>query len=158
MRALVEGFARRTGIKARFATNYRGTSSERVERAILSVAQEALINIYRHSGSRTARVHLRAMKDRMELDVTDQGRWNAADEGVGVASMRERIRQVGGSLNIIPSARGTQVHAVVPKGFPARVSSGPIDHLSSSTDAGKNKEGEKRNSLASSRSGPADSN
>ena len=158
MRSLVQGFARRTGIKARFATNYRGTSSERVERAILSVAQEALINIYRHSGSRTARVHLRAMKDRMELDVTDQGRWNAADEGVGVASMRERIRQVGGSLNIIPSARGTQVHAVVPKGFPARVSSGPIDHLSSSTDAGKNKEGEKRNSLASSRSGPADSN
>jgi two-component system, NarL family, sensor kinase len=128
MRALVQGFARRTGIKARFATNYRGTSSEQVERAILSVAQEALINVYRHSGSRTARVRLRAMKDRMTLDVTDQGRWIAAGEGVGVASMRETIRQVGGSLNIIPSARGTQVHAVVPKSLPARASARRAHH------------------------------
>jgi two-component system, NarL family, sensor kinase len=158
LRALVQGFARRTGIKARFATNYRGTSSEQVERAILSVAQEALINVYRHSGSRTAQVRLRAMKDRMELDVSDQGRWNAASEGVGVASMRERIRQIGGSLSIIPRARGTRIHAVVPKGSRTRVPSGSMDQSSSGTDIGTNKEWAKRNSLPSSRSRPAGSN
>jgi hypothetical protein len=84
------------------------------------------------------------MKNRTELDVTDQGRWNAAGEGVGVASMREMIKQVGGSLSIIPSGRGTQIHAVVPNDFPARVPSGPMDHPALPVD---------RKSMASTRFG-----
>jgi signal transduction histidine kinase len=117
LRAFVRGFSRRTGIKTSFAANYRGDrASEHIERAILSVAQEALINVYRHSGSKTAQVRLRVVNDHIELHIADQGEWSAGDEGVGFLSMRERIRHIGGSLSIRPHSGGTEVRAVIPHG------------------------------------------
>jgi signal transduction histidine kinase len=116
MRIFLKGFSSRTGIKVRFATNFAGRSSEKIERAILSIAQEALINVYRHSGSKSAEVKLEAMSDRLELCIADRGRWASGDDGVGIASMRERIREVGGSLDIASTFRGTRLHAVVPNG------------------------------------------
>jgi signal transduction histidine kinase len=116
MRIFLKGFSSRTGIKVRFATNFAGRSSEKIERAILSIAQEALINVYRHSGSKSAEVKLEAMSDRLELCIADRGRWASGDDGVGIASMRERIREVGGSLDIASTFCGTRLHAVVPNG------------------------------------------
>ena len=62
VRTLAIGFAQRAGMKVHFTTNYAGRPSEGVERVILAIVKEALINVHRHSGSKTARVALRSSR------------------------------------------------------------------------------------------------
>jgi signal transduction histidine kinase len=114
LRMFITGFAGRADIKVRFATNYAGRPSESVERVILAIVQEALVNIHRHSGSKSARVALSSVKGSLALTIADQGLWREGAEGVGLASMRERVAEVGGTLTVRPTRRGTRVHAVVP--------------------------------------------
>jgi signal transduction histidine kinase len=114
VRSLTIGFAQRAGMKVHFTTNYPGRPSEGVERVILAIVKEALINVHRHSGSKTARVALRSSEGRLALTITDEGRWHEGAEGVGVSSMRERLAEVGGALTVRPTRRGTRVLALVP--------------------------------------------
>jgi signal transduction histidine kinase len=124
LRNFLKGFQRRTGIRIRFLTNFRGRSSEQVERAVLKIAQEALINVYRHSNSKDARVQLKTANDQLQLCIADGGQWTPREEGVGIASMRERARELGGSLRIESTARGTEIHALVPSARLNRAQSG----------------------------------
>jgi two-component system NarL family sensor kinase len=114
LRTLITGFARRAEIKVRFTSNYGGRPSESVERVILGIVQEALVNIHRHSASKSARVALSSMKGSLALTVADEGLWREGTEGVGLASMRERVAELGGTLTVGPTRRGTRVRAVVP--------------------------------------------
>jgi len=91
------------------------------ELALFRVVQESLSNIHRHSGSPTAAIRL--MRDAAEviLEVADQGRGmrlrgdgTVANAGVGLAGLRERVRQLGGRFEIKSSGRGTTVRASVP--------------------------------------------
>jgi signal transduction histidine kinase len=91
---------------------------------LFRIVQEALSNVHRHSGSRTAQIHLSRDLEQIELRVADAGRGltrdlplaneTIADLGVGIAGMRERARQLGGLLEIIGSEGGTTVRAVLP--------------------------------------------
>ncbi len=86
-----------------------------VEVAAYRIVMEALINVARHSGCDTAAVSLQTDRDGLVIDVTDQGRPNGAwPTGVGIASMRERAAQLGGSLTAGAQAFGGRVHAVLP--------------------------------------------
>ena len=96
-----------------------------VETALFRIVQEALINIHRHAGSDTARIALRVGAGQLTLDIEDRGRGIAPDLmaqlpagggalGVGIAGMRERLQQLGGTLEIESSDRGTVVRARVP--------------------------------------------
>jgi two-component system, NarL family, sensor kinase len=117
LKTLIKGFSRRTGIRVHFASDQEGRLPEPIERAVFSVVQEALINIYRHSGSRSAKIALLATEQDLSLEITDSGRGNGTDgptAGVGVDSMRARISEIGGSLTIISTSRGTSVRATVP--------------------------------------------
>jgi PAS domain S-box-containing protein len=72
------------------------------------VAQEALKNAAKHSGSSKIEVELEALHGVLELRVRDNGQGfdvNNYEPGLGIASMRERMRMVGGTLEI-HSARG----------------------------------------------------
>ena len=122
LRTLVTGFASRAGIKVRFTTKYAGRLSEGIERAIIAIVQEALMNIHRHSGSKTAYIALRSSEGSLVLTITDQGQWREGAEGVGLASMRERITEVGGTLSVRVTRRGTRLFALVPATKPARAS------------------------------------
>jgi two-component system, NarL family, sensor kinase len=96
-----------------------------METALFRVMQESLSNIHRHSGSKTACVQLSQTEQETRLEVSDQGRGlvremldRAIDEtqlGVGIAGMRERLRQLGGQLEIRSSSKGTTVIAVLPR-------------------------------------------
>jgi two-component system sensor histidine kinase UhpB len=80
---------------------------------VYRVAQEALSNAARHSGASAVEVRLRRLGDGVELSVADDGRgfaFDEAEQGLGIAGMRERALLVGGELTIESRpGRGTTV-------------------------------------------------
>jgi PAS domain S-box-containing protein len=95
-----------------------------IEVALFRVLQESLENVRRHSGSPVAQVRLKPQQDQVTLEVRDEGHGapaglldasdNVTGLGVGVAGMRERLRQLGGLLEVESGPTGTIVRATVP--------------------------------------------
>jgi signal transduction histidine kinase len=90
-----------------------------VEVAAYRVAQEALTNVARHAHARTCRVRLSVDRsgDVLELEVRDDGAGmpEGRRAGVGLASMRERAEELGGTLSVEPGPdNGTRVLARLP--------------------------------------------
>jgi signal transduction histidine kinase len=97
-----------------------------LETAIFRIVQECLTNIHRHSGSPTAEIQIRRENGIVRVEVADRGKGLQAEEstgnmkaraGVGLRGMQERVRQLGGTLEIAgsnSSAPGTRVIAVLP--------------------------------------------
>ncbi|MGO9947870.1 MAG: histidine kinase [Steroidobacteraceae bacterium] len=126
LRWLADGLRQRSGIKIdlelpeameRFPPEH--------ELAIFRVAQEALTNVHRHSKSPSVTIRLFEQANAVILEVEDAGHGifaggasdtvtDAATLGVGLAGMRERMRQLGGALSLRSSAQGTCVQATLP--------------------------------------------
>jgi PAS domain S-box-containing protein len=93
---------------------------EDVALCLYRVAQESLQNVVRHSGARSATLLLRGESEGLRLEVTDSGvGFEPGDvrqrRGLGIVSMRERLRAVGGVLWIRSTpGKGTVVDALVP--------------------------------------------
>jgi signal transduction histidine kinase len=86
---------------------------------VYRVLQEALSNVVRHSGSAYAKVELYGDDAGLSLTVRDFGagitREAAANtHGLGLASMRERLRLVSGTLTVDSSQAGTQLEVQIP--------------------------------------------
>jgi two-component system, NarL family, sensor kinase len=100
-----------------------GRLPEELEIAIFRIVQECLTNIHRHSGSATATIHLHQEGNRLIVKVQDRGKGiplekqheliGSARGGVGFAGMRERLRSLGGTLDIQSNESGTAVSAVL---------------------------------------------
>jgi PAS domain S-box-containing protein len=94
--------------------------SDDVALCLYRVAQESLRNVVKHSRAKSAGVELCAEQGEVRLTVTDCGVGYDPDKvrernGLGVISMRERLRALGGRLSIQSAPReGTKVEAVVP--------------------------------------------
>jgi signal transduction histidine kinase len=95
------------------------------ELSLFRVAQEALTNVQRHSASPWVAVRLTVLPSSVSLEVEDAGRGIARGDlgrgppsvptlGVGLAGMRERIRQVGGAFAVESAGGGTRIRATVP--------------------------------------------
>jgi PAS domain S-box-containing protein len=123
----LEGFSKRSGIETTFNVDAAfGRLVAEVELALFRILQEALTNVHRHSGSATASVRLFLAGDAAVLEVRDRGRGissrvlseSGADwtnsMGVGLRGMNERMRQLGGRLEICSNGDGTVVTANVP--------------------------------------------
>jgi len=102
-----------------------GRFPREIELTLFRIMQEALTNIYRHSGSGTAEIVLSRVEDEVMLRVSDNGRGlpiellskrasPRACVGVGIAGMRERVRQQKGTLEIDSSSRGTCIKVALP--------------------------------------------
>jgi PAS domain S-box-containing protein len=122
---LVRGFSSRSsiGISLQLAPDLERFRRE-IELRIFRVTQEALNNVYRHSGSSTAAVCLFQESDEVVLEIADRGRGmpprSAAPdpaETVGISGMRERVEELGGKFGIesIPGV-GCTVRAALPLG------------------------------------------
>ncbi|MBI3669800.1 MAG: PAS domain S-box protein [Acidobacteria bacterium] len=121
-----EGFSERSGISLDLdMPTELGRLPEEIERTVFRLVQEALANIHRHSGSRTAKVRVVRDGTGLVLEVIDYGRGipsrmagrsgaGVSPLGVGILGMRERVRQLQGSLEIESSSSGTTVRAVLP--------------------------------------------
>ena len=84
------------------------------------MVQESLLNVQRHSGSARARVQVTQASSELCITVRDEGHgFRAATLSacptVGLASMRQRLLQVGGSLELRSGPTGTEVCARVPR-------------------------------------------
>jgi signal transduction histidine kinase len=87
------------------------------EVAAYRIAQEALTNVVRHAGARSCDVVLACRDATLELTVADDGNGApAARDGNGLATMRERAEELGGTLAVTSEpGRGTIVTAVLPR-------------------------------------------
>jgi len=85
-----------------------------VEVAAYRIVTEALTNVARHSTSASAAVRLDPAEDGLHLEVTDHGTSGAWRSGVGLASMRERAAELGGTLEAGPGPAGGRVAALLP--------------------------------------------
>lgn len=118
----VAGFAERTNIETTLdlPPDFQRLSSE-VEMVLFRLVQEALGNIHRHAHANTAIVRLSRNSTHATLEVRDDGCGMQVDPsghpiktGVGIAGMRERMRQIGGSFDIESGPQGTIVRATAP--------------------------------------------
>ena len=86
---------------------------------LFRIVQESLHNVIKHSGAREASVVIEGTPSFIQLSVTDTGRGFEVDSlesksGLGLVSMRERLRLVGGVISIHSTARGTKIEVSVP--------------------------------------------
>jgi len=123
VRWYAEGFARRSGIEVEIdVPPGLGRLARNVETALFRIVQECLTNVHHHSGGSTAHIEIVAAPDAVRLRVADDGHGSEGlariDDyvpiGVGVAGMRERAQQLGGSIKFFSSDRGTVVEVTVP--------------------------------------------
>ena len=125
-RWFVEGFGRRSGIvtRMRMPGNLDRLPSE-IETALFRVLQEALTNVHRHSGTREVDIRLTIYQSAVTLAVEDHGKGIPADVlerfgksgvnlGVGLAGMRERVKELGGNLELESDRAGTRLRAIIP--------------------------------------------
>jgi signal transduction histidine kinase len=136
----IEGLARRTGIRIKVdfsheenscsAAEYsEGAKTSRLpdafELALFRALQEGLTNVHRHSSSSDAVVRFQRLPDRAVLEIQDFGRGmppqvverfqrTGTGSGVGLAGIRERIKEIGGDFTIFSNANGTLLRAIVP--------------------------------------------
>ncbi|HEU5180378.1 MAG TPA: MASE1 domain-containing protein [Candidatus Polarisedimenticolia bacterium] len=112
------GFSQRSGISVDLdMPEDFGRLPLEVENALFRIVQECLNNVQRHSGSPTARIELQRRARWVGLKVLDDGRGmpegilsdqsGVQSLGVGLLGMRERVRQLGGQIRIVPGAGAT---------------------------------------------------
>ena len=120
-----DGFARRSNISVNLdCPDDFGRIPREMETAIFRFVQECLTNIHRHSGSPTAKIRLHRSNHEVIIQVEDKGKGipsekmdrmtSAGTPGVGITGMKERVRQLGGTLEISSDHAGTKIVARLP--------------------------------------------
>jgi signal transduction histidine kinase len=123
----IEGFAKRSGVTVHtdIAPEERKLPIS-VKTTLFRVLQESLTNVHRHSKATHVDVFCRQSPETIVLEVRDNGcgisaerltrlRKGSAEIGVGLAGMRERLRELNGDLQIESDGPGTTMRAIVPK-------------------------------------------
>ena len=122
----VDGFSQRSGIKV--SVDLPSTLQRfhpEVEITLFRAVQEGLTNIHRHSQASEANINLIIDAKQIQLEIEDNGKGIPKEQlrsmaepggetGVGLAGMRERVRDLGGSLTIHSNSSGTSLKVSIP--------------------------------------------
>ncbi len=122
----IDGFNKRSPIQVKLHLPEHIRLPSAVEIVLFRVLQESLTNVTRHSGTSIVEVFLESNERSVLLSVRDYGRGISAEDllkinrtggdiGVGISGMRERLKELGGSLDIQSDKTGTLLMACVPK-------------------------------------------
>lgn len=124
LRWYLEGLSERSGISINLEIDPPNLSRlrEELETAIFRIIQEALTNMFRHSGARNGRVRVTENEGRIVVTVSDDGKGieeqviqlRPDSVGVGIGGMRQRVNELGGSLRLANANPGTIVEVVIP--------------------------------------------
>ncbi len=122
----VDRFSRHAGITVDLKVSPElGRFSKETETALFRIVQEGLTNVFRHSGSARAQVELVRDSQEVILQIIDEGKGLGpaataqrlgaqAGSGIGILSMRERARQIGGQFRITSGDKGTAIRVTFP--------------------------------------------
>lgn len=122
----VEGFAQRSGIRVRCDLPEKAARLPKdCELALFRILQESLTNVHRYSGASNVTIALNLDNSQLRFEVADDGRGIHPDRlqrlqhsdggaGVGIAGMKERVRELGGKLSIRSGQDGTTVCVSLP--------------------------------------------
>lgn len=125
LRWLADGFRQRSAIEVRLdLPEAMGRLPPDDELSLFRIAQEALTNVHRHAASPWVAIRLKAQSNSVMLEIQDAGRGmahaydtetdaNGPTLGVGLAGMRERIRQIGGTFSVESTGAGTRVRTTI---------------------------------------------
>lgn len=124
LRCYVEGFSQRSNVLVTLdlPEQFTGLSKE-MELCVFRIVQECLTNVHRHAESPTAGIRVTQDESCLRLEVQDAGKGfalidrenlAAAQTGVGLRGMQERLRHFAGTLQIHSNGEGTRVTAVLP--------------------------------------------
>jgi signal transduction histidine kinase len=127
IRQFADGFTKRSGIRVNLkVTPNFGRMSSEVELSLFKVVQESLTNVQRHSGNSQVMIRLVRRSEDMRIEVTDSGRGVSEkrhvtngkipfEVGVGIPSMQERVKSIGGLLEFDCSRHGTTLRVTIPQ-------------------------------------------
>jgi signal transduction histidine kinase len=132
LRSYLDGFTERSKIRVDLEIpEDLGRLPQDLETAIFRIVQECLTNIHRHSQSPVARIRITRSDNQIGLEVEDRGKGIPPEKrqvmnsdgtaGVGIRGMRERLRQLGGTLEINSNETGTVVVARLPVASPSLI-------------------------------------
>jgi signal transduction histidine kinase len=125
----VDGFGQRSGIATQLdLPSHVPRLPRRTEVALFRILQEALTNVHRHSGSRAVNVSVSTDQSVVVLIVKDFGMGvprevldrfrKTGNVGVGLAGIRERLKELGGFLEIESNLDGTTLKVTMPASAP----------------------------------------
>jgi signal transduction histidine kinase len=124
LRWFLEGLTQRSGIEIQLEVQPTdlGRLKSDLETAIFRIVQEALTNMFRHSGARHGRVGVIAENGSITVTVSDDGKGidpgimelRPESIGVGIGGMRQRVTELGGRLRLDNANPGTIVEVVIP--------------------------------------------
>ncbi|MEM7801266.1 MAG: PAS domain S-box protein [Chloroflexota bacterium] len=114
----LESVERRAGIRVRFFADALIELSSSIEYELYYFVQEALNNALKHAAAETITVRIQATEDHIVVEIVDDGLGFQVDTvaagGVGLLSMRERIKKIGGDMKLISAiGEGTNVTAII---------------------------------------------
>jgi signal transduction histidine kinase len=120
----LEGFTKRSGIETVVQLPPRDSPrfKPELETAIFRIIQEALTNVFRHSGARRAWVAVVKSDEQISVTVRDDGKgvddsvleFRPGSVGIGIGGMRQRVKEFGGELQLQNGNPGTIVQIVIP--------------------------------------------
>lgn len=122
----IDGFSARSGISVVLEISPAiGRLPQELETTLFRIVQESLTNMHRHAETSSGEIRMRVVAGEIVLEVQDRGRGiaqpildkinrDSPGVGVGIAGMRERMRQVGGRLEIESGSLGTTIRALLP--------------------------------------------
>jgi signal transduction histidine kinase len=124
-----DGFTKRTSIEVtpQIMPGFPRLDSD-VETTLFRIIQEAMSNIYRHSGATRAWITLNRRNTAIDLEIRDNGTGfpegeatrGGSSAGVGLAGMRERLAELGGRLEIRTSPYGVSIIANIEHHVPTQ--------------------------------------
>jgi PAS domain S-box-containing protein len=120
----VEGLTKRSGIEASLEVHPRDfpRMATEVETAVFRIVQEALTNVFRHSGAQKVSIRLTQSNGLITVAVRDNGKGISKrvteqqpdSVGVGIGGMKQRAREFGGELRLTNAQPGTLVELLIP--------------------------------------------
>jgi len=115
---LVEGFEERTGISTTVeAPEFLPQFETAIETALFRIVQESLTNVHKHSKASTVTISIAVASDEFQLKIHDDGAGfgDSCREGVGIGGMRERLKELNGSLEVRSSKHvGSSIIVTIP--------------------------------------------